>query len=188
MQLTPNFSADEFDVHEPYPEQWRSTKLPQLAARCQWLRDLAASRGDVTSAWRSAARNTAVHGSKTTQHDDGEAADVLFLLISMQSHAARVLASIRAKTAPTFGQVIFYPVEGHVHISLATLGSRNGEVRYKRIVNGVETFPFLVDAEQLPVLSSPQRTAGFQLPAHSSCSCVPAGGTSLAGGGNRDGV
>lgn len=182
--LTANFSASEYDVHEPFPDEYKDN-LPELAALDQWLRDLAGSPGRVTSAYRSPAHNSEVHGSSTSQHMKGEATDVVFYLTGLRDLASRVLDSIRGGTSPAFGQIIFYPIEGHVHISLPTLGDRNGEVRYAIGPAGSHSYPFLTDAQsQLPYASTAQLHAGFQSPARSSSSGSSAGGTSHGGGAN----
>lgn len=189
MKLTANFAAAEFDVHEAYPAQWATSKLPELAALCQWLRDLAGVPGLVTSAYRSPAHNDAVDGAEHSQHLAGEAADVVFALVPIRTLAARVLTSIDEGGAPAFGQVIFYADRGHVHVSLPTLGERNGEVRYSSGVNGdgTRSYPLLTDAAQLPYVSEAQAQQGFSSPAGSRSSCSSAGGSSNVrhAGGSR---
>ena len=185
--LTPNFSAREFDVHEPFPAAY-ADNLPELASLCQWLRDLAGTPGLVTSAYRSPAHNSEVHGSSTSQHMKGEAADVIFYATGIRELGQRVLDSVDGGTAPAFGQVILYGDLGHVHISLPRLGDRNGEIRTSSgLVNGVRQYPFLTDASQLPIASTAQITAGFPSPARSSSSGSPAGGSSHGGGVRHDG-
>lgn len=161
MKLTANFNADEFDVHEPWPAgaHFETNRL-ELARRLQWLRDLAGVPVIVTSAYRSETHNAEVGGSPTSQHPKGEAVDAVTWLIPLRSLAARVLADVRAGRAPAFGQIIFYPVEGHTHLSLPTLGARNGEIRWKRADHD---YPFLHDALELPLWSAAQRRRGLQL-------------------------
>lgn len=161
MMLTANFRAAEFDVHEPWPlGVGYAAKRLALAERLQWLRDLAGVPMLITSAWRSAARNAEIGGSATSQHMQGEAVDTVAWLVPIRTLAARVLASVRAGQAPAFGQIIFYPNEGHVHVSLPTLGQRNGEVRYK---DATGRYPFLTSANALPVWSAAQRRGGLWL-------------------------
>lgn len=161
MKLTPNFSASEFDVNEPWPTKpGYLAKRLELAQLLQRVRDLVASPIVITSAWRSDARNEAIGGSDTSQHRTGDAADAVAWLVPMRTIAARVLADIKAGTFPAFGQIIFYPVEGHVHVSRPTLGARNGEIRFKA-PDG--SYPFLASANQLPVFSAAQRRRGLWL-------------------------
>src|SRR5690349_18047214 len=112
MYLTPNFQSGEFDVHEPWPADLDANRQ-QVAQLLQWLRDLAGVPGIVTSAYRSPTRNAEVHGSETSQHMRGEAADVVFYLVPIRELAARVLDAVRSHAAPAFGQIIFYADLGH---------------------------------------------------------------------------
>lgn len=160
MKLTANFADTEFDVGERYPDQWRSSKLLELAALAQWLRDLAGSPGRVTSAFRSPARNAEVGGTETSQHKKGEAIDIVFPLASLRAIAEQVLAAKATGRAPPFGQLIFYADKGHIHASLATLGIRNGETRFSFVEGGRRLYPFLTAASQLPALTGSQAKAG----------------------------
>lgn len=149
MKLTNNFDESEFFVHEQPPEEYRTGKLPQVAALCQWLRDLAGSYGRVTSYYRSPARNAAVGGVTNSQHELGEAADLEFPLISLRELASRVQSNLEAGSAPAFGQVIFYPDTGETHISLP------GATKYQEMtlglrVDGVRRYSVLASLMQLP--------------------------------------
>lgn len=161
MRLTRNFAVSEFDVNEPWPPD-KGVNRRQLAELLQWLRDLAKSPGVVTSAYRSPQRNAEVGGTETSQHMKGEAADVVFNFVGLRTLGQRVLDDIAAGKAPRFGQIIFYHDRGHVHVSLPTLGSRNGEVRHSYIgENGTRYYPLLASAADLPLVSDRQRSAGF---------------------------
>lgn len=183
MKLTPNFDSREFDIHEPWPTTAAAIANRQkLAELDQWLRELAGVAGFITSAYRSPERNAEVHGSETSQHMNAEANDVIFYMVPLRDHARAIFDAVKAKRAPAFGQIILYADLGHVHISLPTLGSRNGELRYSLglSANGTRTYPVLTDPdEQLPSLSRAQKK-GFQSPAHSACSCSSAGGSTHA--------
>lgn len=185
MKLTANFDASEFtvpSVPEPWPVGKDLNRL-QLAQLAQWVRNLAGVFGIITSAWRSLTHNAEVGGSSTSQHPKAEALDVVFRLIALRILAERVLTAIAQGTAPKFGQIIFYPLEGHVHMSLPTLGARNGEVRYK---SAPGVYPFLTDpATQLPLLSRAQKRAGFQWPPRSSRSRSLAASSSSNDGGGK---
>lgn len=162
MLLTPNFSAAEFDVGEPWPAALEANRL-RLAERLQWLRNLAGVPGIISSAFRSPAHNAAVDGVESSQHVKGEAVDVVFYLVPLRTLGERILAAVRAGSAPAFGQIILYVDRGHVHLSLPTLGSRNGELRFSRVVAGHREYPFLTSAEQLPMVSEAQARRGLQL-------------------------
>jgi len=157
MKLTPNFDESEFFVHEAPPEEYRTSKLPQVAALCQWLRDLAGSYGVVTSYYRSPTRNDTVGGVKNSQHLLGEAADLEFPLISLREMGSRVQASKDDGSAPDFGQCIFYPDTGEIHISLP------GATKYQELaiglkVGGTRHYSELASLSQLPAVP---RALGF---------------------------
>lgn len=157
-KLTKDFTAEEFNTpREPWPHGKDENRL-QLAKRAQWLRDMAGVPGFITSAARSVEDNKAVGGAEDSQHMRAEAVDLVYPLVPLRTLAERALADVEAKRAPAFGQLIFYAKTGHVHISLPTLGARNGEillashgedgrtVRYERIAS----------AARVPVLSNTQ--------------------------------
>lgn len=152
--LTQNFSASEFDTDESaWPSEYEDNLVP-LAELAQWLRDDLGTAGEITSAYRTAAENTADGGSATSQHLDGQAIDLVFPLSSVGAIAQAVLNDVAAGTAPAFGQVILYPSDGHVHVSLPTLGSSDGQILME---TGPNQFVPFTDMSQLP--------ASAQLPA-----------------------
>lgn len=164
-RISRNFQLWEFmtpNVPEDYPGAWAPTKLAELGQILQWVRDLAGVPGRVTSAYRTPARNAAIHGADDSQHMDGDAADVVFVLVPVRTLAARVLAAI--DTAPAFGQVILYGDTGHVHVSnpAARLGDRNGQLLFSPGVDATgvrryEPLDVALVAGDVPLLS-PQQT------------------------------
>lgn len=157
MLLTRNFAAHEFDRHEPWPAD-KAANRQALADRLQWVRDRAGVPVEITSAWRSPDRNDDAGGSSTSQHMRAEAVDAWALLIPFRKLAELLLEDVRAGRAPAFGQLIFYPREGHIHLSLPTLGARNGELRYKNDAGAIVP---LTSAKQLPMFSAAQRGRGL---------------------------
>lgn len=151
MRLTDNFDSREFDVNEPWPAGRDANRLA-LAVRLQAVRDIAGVPVVITSANRSGSRNEAVGGSSTSQHLRAEAVDAVALLIPFRELVRRVLDAVHAGTFPTFGQLIFYPNEGHFHLSLPTLGTRNGET----LIKWADRYETLARAEQVPELSGAQ--------------------------------
>lgn len=196
MQLSDHFSLEEFmrpKLPEDYPAALVDSNLRPLVDRDEWLRALATpSYAIVDSAWRSAAHNAAIGGAPDSQHLDGDANDLYFPLVSLRTLATRIVAAVQAGDAPSFGQIIVYRDQGHVHLSnpAAKLGARNGELLYSPGVDattGTRIYLPLVDAvanDDVPVLSEPQTregllsSSGHSLPFFSSGSSSPArGGT-----------
>jgi hypothetical protein len=174
VKLTKDFSSEEFDTpREPWPTG-KDENRRQLAIRAQWLRDLAGVPGQITSAARSDEDNAAVGGSSSSQHLKAEAIDVLFPLCPLRTLAERALADVKAKRAPAFGQLIFYAAQGHVHVSLATLGARNGEILLASKEGGKTTYAKITKADDVPALSA------VQLAGVSVASVVVAGTLALA--------
>lgn len=183
--LTKNFSASEFDVPEPIPSALRKN-IPDLAIRAQWLRDCAGVPGHVNDTYRSPAHTAAIPGANPNgQHPKAEASDITFALVPIRTLAERALASIANGTAPAFGQLIFYNVKGHAHISLPTLGARNGEVLVctGADANGRDLFERLTDpATQMPLWSTAQKkTARSSAPSSSHASPRCSGGEHVTG-------
>ena len=146
--LTANFSASEFNTDESaWPDEYAENLVP-LAQLAQWVRDDVGTAGEITSAYRTPAENTADGGSATSQHLDGQAIDLVFPLASIQDIARAVLDDVASGVAPAFGQVILYPSDGHVHVSLPTLGSRDGQILLETGPNQFEPF---TDMAQLPM-------------------------------------
>lgn len=152
MKITPNFDSTEFDVGIPWPNEYAANRIA-LAHLAQWLRNLAGTTGTITSAGRTPAHNAEVGGAEHSQHMKWEALDVVFRGASLRALANKILSTVEGGTAPKFGQLILYADRGHIHISLPTLGSRNGELRYSFAASPTERlYPFLTRAslDQLP--------------------------------------
>lgn len=159
--LTPNFQVKEFDIHEKWPVlPGFADKRMGLARLNQHVRDIAGSPIVLTSAFRSETHNAEVGGSDTSQHMKGEATDGVVWLVPLRKLAELVLENVKAGKFPAFGQIIFYPKQGHFHISLATLGNRNGEIRFQADDG---SYKILTSAKQLPLWSAAQRGRGLWL-------------------------
>lgn len=131
-RYAPHFTAAELDVNEPVPARYRENAR-QVAQLLEWLRDVGNRASplpvwiDVTSCYRSPARNVSVNGADGSQHLTASAADGIAQGISPRALAAAVLQEARAGRAPAFGQLILYVDSPHFHISLPRAG-RNGEL------------------------------------------------------------
>lgn len=96
------------------PETHREALRALCAAVLDPLRE-AVGPVTVTSGWRSAARNAAVGGATGSQHERGEAADVVVSGMTPRDVARRVI-----DLGLPFDQLIWYPDEprgGWVHVS-----------------------------------------------------------------------
>lgn len=84
MQITPHFSAVEFECHDgtDYPAEWIETRLRPLCVALEAIRtELAREAGKpvplaIVSGYRSAAWNRRVGGALFSRHVQGDAADV----------------------------------------------------------------------------------------------------------------
>ena len=74
----------------------------------------------VTSWYRDPAHNTEVGGVAQSQHLFGAAADVLPQGLLIGDAYDRFIAAESSGRVRPFGQAIFYPVKGHIHLSTRT--------------------------------------------------------------------
>lgn len=119
MKITQNFSLEEFLVtntglpNKPNGEQLAN--IHRLARKMQIVRGMLGHMPiTITSGYRSAAVNTAVGGSKTSDHLTGHACD--FRARGWTAYAAfEHLKKRMAKSMVQYDQMICY--FGHVHIS-----------------------------------------------------------------------
>lgn len=161
MKLTENFDSEEFDAAGvPWPASKAANRLA-LARINQRIRDLTGVPGTITSAYRTTERNKEIGGSATSQHLKAEATDTVFWLVSPRALADKIMLDIQAGNFPAFGQIIIYADRGHLHISLPTLGSRNGEL----LMHYYGVYTPIKNASQLPLLSNAQRNAGITVSA-----------------------
>lgn len=78
MQLTPNFSLNEFlHAGSGTPAPWILDNLTQLANRLQVIRDLLGKPIIITSGYRTPEHNKAVGGEPNSFHLKGMAADIV---------------------------------------------------------------------------------------------------------------
>ena len=118
MNLTAHFTAEELN-YTAAPAAARRN-LAALALLLEQVRAVLGVPLRVTSGYRAPSTNAQLPGaSATSQHLDGTAADVVPVGLSIPD-AMRRLSTSDARNAT--GQIIAYPYDGHLHVSLPTRG------------------------------------------------------------------
>ena len=138
MMLSPHFSLAEFQVtNTGLPNVAGPVARERLRALCdevlEPLREDLGQPVHVTSGYRSQAVNDAIGGSKTSQHMQGEAAD-----IAVDGVPALNIAAAIVHLGLPFDQVIWYDVErgGHVHVSHTSRRPNRGQVLHAPAAGG----------------------------------------------------
>lgn len=163
-QLTRNFNESEFLGNPPL--RVRQNKLPQVAALCQWLRELAGVPARVTSYYRSDARQRVVNPQVSdSQHEKGEAADLQFNGITQLELARRIGAAVKAGKSPPFGQIIFYPdyPGTTVHISLRGVKHLRSVMVAPRRAEGGRHYVMLNTPQRVALLSTVPRVGAASI-------------------------
>lgn len=132
--LTPHFTTTELRFDGAPADAQRN--LRDLAELLEAVRSAVRVPLQVTSGYRSPARNAAVGGSDTSQHTKGEAADFVPSGISVAEFLNRFGDAVARGQMPDWGQLIAYPyTTGHLHISLPRL-SKNRQVLIRTAEGG----------------------------------------------------
>ena len=138
MKLTTNFSLREFErTNTGLPNVPGPVERSRMRALCaEVLEPLRADLGQpvwITSGYRSQAVNDAIGGSKTSQHMQGEAAD-----IAVDGVMAHDIAAAIVRLGLPFDQVIWYDIErgGHVHVSHTSRRPNRGQVLHAPAAGG----------------------------------------------------
>jgi len=127
MQLSKNFTLDELtrtDTGLPNNPDSKAIALLKLLALfiLQPLRDKY-GRLIVNSGFRSVRINKEINGSPTSQHMEGQAADIRPLDMPLVT----VYEGIVNNRYFEFGQCIIYPDRGFIHISLPRIHKENNQ-------------------------------------------------------------
>jgi uncharacterized protein YcbK (DUF882 family) len=133
MQLSPHFSLAEMTrtahalPNDPSPEV-----VEHLTRLCLTLlepvRTLLGVPLRVNSGFRSPAVNAAVHGSPTSQHMRGDAADLVPLGMSAEEAMARIAHEVEAGRLSALDQGIIY-ASGFLHLSTSATRPRQQLLR-----------------------------------------------------------
>ena len=120
-----DFKLDEFAVSVSHPQLVQAVpialipRITLLAVRClQPVRDTLGRPMRILSGYRSHALNRAVGGSPTSQHVVGEAAD--WTVDDIRGAFIEVLELVASGRLQSAGQIIYYPEQGFVHMSLSS--------------------------------------------------------------------
>jgi hypothetical protein len=124
--LSPHFSEAELRYDETPPVYQGNVR--RLAYLLEEFRRIAGVPLRVTSVWRSPERNAAVGGVPTSRHLTGEAVDFVPVGLPVLEFWQRVVTARNAGAAPAWGELELDTTDGHVHVTLARFGERNGEV------------------------------------------------------------
>ena len=122
MQLTPHFSLSELTrTSADVPNDPDLQALHHLADLCRdVLEPVRAALGvplRVNSGYRSASVNRIIGGSRTSQHMQGQAADVVPVGLDAEEAMQKIAAEVRAGRLPRLGQAIIY-ASGFLHLSI----------------------------------------------------------------------
>lgn len=147
FRVTPHFTAHELGADKPTANDAIVANLTRTANGLEVVRGILGVPLVMgpNSGYRTAAQNAAVGGSPTSSHLTGEAGD--FTPVGMSMFAAyRALDRARSLgLMPRFDQVIFYPLDGHIHIGFGS--QMRGEFR----IRDREGYP-LLSADKLDQL------------------------------------
>ncbi len=125
--LAPHFTAHELGADLPDIPGWAQSNLYQVAAWLEAARAIIGAPLIVKSGWRSQTHNLEVGGSTRSDHPNGLAADFRAQDMCLCKVYDRLKAARNAGTLPAFDQLIFYPLDRHVHVGLGT--RMRGELR-----------------------------------------------------------
>lgn len=135
--LAPHFLASELGADDPTAS---GTVVANLRTLAQYLEQVRAILGvplRVTSGYRPPSDPLSI-AEPTSDHPRGLAADVVPLGVSQYQAWKQLTGARDAGALPPWDQLIFYPVESHIHVGLGE--RRRGEVRVKVLT---ETGKFL---------------------------------------------
>lgn len=143
-QLTPHFTAHELGADIPAATDGIVANLREVAVYLEMVRrELSNAAGyevplKIVSGLRTSAHNAEVGGSQTSNHLDGRAADFVPLNSRKPAgkpamtlyRANRVLNdAVHGGQLPAFDQLIYYPLDGHIHIGLGSRQRRETLIR-----------------------------------------------------------
>jgi zinc D-Ala-D-Ala carboxypeptidase len=125
--LSAHFTAGELRADAPGIPAGAVANLKRVADYLEVVREVLGNKPiRVTSGWRSDTYNEQVNGSPTSSHLDGLAADIVPLNSASMYDNYLALAGAGL---PVFDQIIFYPVQGHIHVGLGPANRREFRIK-----------------------------------------------------------
>lgn len=129
--LAPNFTAGELGADDPTADNRILANLQRVASWLQVGRGVLAVPLRVTSGYRSPERNVQIGGSETSDHPNGLAADFVPVGISQFDAYQSLNAAAKDGRLPAWDQIIYYPVQGHIHVGLGARMRREVRIALK---------------------------------------------------------
>lgn len=137
--ISKNFSYAEFERSETARNAGITNVITEFRVRdaireltltvLQPLRDASGAQVVISSGYRCPELNALVGGVPTSQHEKGEAADIMSRLLTPLE-----LARLIVRLELPFDQLILYPT--FVHVSHKLEGKQRGQILYNRRYNG----------------------------------------------------
>lgn len=137
--ISKNFSYAEFERSETARNAGITNVITEFRVRdaireltltvLQPLRDASGAQIVISSGYRCPELNALVGGVPTSQHEKGEAADIMSRLLTPLE-----LARLIVRLELPFDQLILYPT--FVHVSHKLEGKQRGQILYNRRYNG----------------------------------------------------
>jgi len=116
--VSTHFTAAELGADKPSASSAIVANLSKLASYLEALRAVLGVPLRVTSGYRSPDENAEVGGVASSDHVVGLAADVVPLGVEQYAAYQQIEAAVGRGTLPAWDQLIFYPVQGHLHVGI----------------------------------------------------------------------
>lgn len=127
--LAPHFTAHELRADDPTADARIVANLRTTAAWLETARGIIGAPLRVTSGYRDKEHNARVGGSPTSDHVNGLSADFVPLGVTQFRAWQLLRAAADAGRLPAWDQLLFYPVEGHIHVGLGAQLRREVKIK-----------------------------------------------------------
>ena len=132
MNLSPHFTLEELTrTSSGLPNVPGLEARDHLVTLCtrvlEPVREILGVPLRVNSGYRSPQVNAAAHGSPSSQHMLGEAADVVPVGLDVETAMAKIAEAVRAGRI-SVDQAIVYPLGGFLHLSYSSTRAQRGQL------------------------------------------------------------